>query len=174
MASIKHQLKCEKRQILRRMSKIGAVVHGPEIVDLGLALRLLRYLERLGEVTAVLGGTMGRVAIIDAGAEKEIKISPKRRPSRSLMDLQASSDILFLINYAKSRESGLAFAAKVAYAAALIKPLICIDCGGRFVGFVAGLGAAGKDDLAAKISQRGFPGSGPGTDQTAAAQQPGF
>lgn len=136
------------------MSKIGAVVHGPEIVDLGLARRLLRYLERLGEVTAVLGGTMGRVAIIDAGAENEIKISPRRRPSRSLMDLQASSDILFLINYAKSRESGLAFAAKVADAAALTKPLICIDCGGRFVGFVVGLGAAGTDDHATKISQQ--------------------
>ena len=38
----KHQLKCKKRQILRRMMKIGAVVHGPEIVDLGLALRPLR------------------------------------------------------------------------------------------------------------------------------------
>lgn len=136
------------------MSKIGVVVHGPEIVDLGLALRLLRYLKRLGEVTAVLGGTMGRVAIIDAGAEKEIKISSRRRPSRSLMDLQASSDILFLINYAKSHESGQAFATKVADAAALTKPLICIDCGGRFVGFVAGLGAEGTDDLATKISRQ--------------------
>lgn len=83
-------------------------MHGPEIVDLGLALRLLRYLKTLGEVTAVLGGTMGRVAIIDAGAENEIKISPQRRPSGSLTDLQTPSDILFLINYAKSRESGLA------------------------------------------------------------------
>jgi len=136
------------------MSKIGAVVHGPEIVDLGLALRLLRYLERLGKVTAVLGGTMGRVAIIDAGAEKEIRISSSRRPSRSLMDLQDSSDILFLINYAKSQESGLAFATKVADAAALTKPLICIDCGGRFVGFVVGLDAEGTDDLATKISQQ--------------------
>ena len=149
----KHQLKCKKRQILRRMMKIGAVVHGPEIVDLGLALRLLRYLKKLGEVTAVLGGTMGRLAIIDAGAENEIKISSQRRPSRSLMDLQASSDILFLINYAKSRESGLAFAAKVADVAALAKPLICIDCGGRFLGFVEGRGAVVTDDLAAKISK---------------------
>ena len=88
------------------------------------------------------------------GPEKEIKLSPRRRPNMSLLDLQASSDILFLINYAKSRESGLAFAAKVADAAALTKPLICIDCGGRFVGFAAGLSAADKDDLAPKISQQ--------------------
>ncbi len=136
------------------MLKIGVVVHGPEIVDLGLALRLLRYLERLGEVTAVIGGTMGRVAIIDSRVEKEIEISSKRKPSRSLIDLQASSDILFLINYAKNRESGLAFAAKVADAAAPTRPLICIDCGGRFVGLVAGPVAEGNRDLATKISKQ--------------------
>ena len=155
------------------MSKIGVVVHGPEIVDLGLALKLLGYLERLGDVTAVLGGTMGRVAVIDAGAEKEIKLSPRRRPSRSLMDLQSSSDILFLINYAKSRESGLAFAAKVADAATLTKPLICIDCGKifRICGrpWCSGHGRSGREDF-----PTGFPGSGPGTDQTAVARQPGF
>lgn len=134
--------------------KIGAVVHGPEIVDLGLALKLLRYLKTLGEVTAILGGTMGRVAVIDAGVENEIKISSYRRPSRSLKDLQTSSDILFLINYAKSRESGLAFAAKVAEAAALSKPLISIDCGGRFVGSMEDMGASINNDLAAKISQQ--------------------
>jgi len=56
--------------IEKKMMKIGAVVHGPEIVDLGLALRLLRYLKKRGEVTAILGGTMGRGAIIECGGRE--------------------------------------------------------------------------------------------------------
>lgn len=117
----------------RQAVKIGAVIHGPEIVDTGCALGIVNYLKKFGEVRAVLGGTMGRVAILDAGLDKFIDISPRRRPSQSIKDLEATCDLIFLLNYAKSRESGLAFGSMVAAAARAAKPLIQIDCGGRFV-----------------------------------------
>jgi hypothetical protein len=117
----------------RQADKIGAVIHGPEIVDTGCALGIVNYLKKFGDVHAVLGGTMGRVAILDAGLDQFIDISPRRRPSQSIKDLEATCDLIFLLNYAKSRESGLAFGSMVAAAARAAKPLIQIDCGGRFV-----------------------------------------
>ncbi|NPV62923.1 MAG: DUF2117 domain-containing protein [Methanotrichaceae archaeon] len=118
--------------------KIGVVVHGPEVIDSGAALKLLNYLQRFGEVTALLGGTMGRVALIDADLGDLIGVSPARRPSQSLLLLQDSSDILVILNSAKTRESGLAFGTQVAAIAGITKPLIQIDCGGRFVAELVG------------------------------------
>ena len=109
------------------------MVHGPEIVDCGKAARLIDYLKRLGSVKAVLGGTMGRVAIMDADLESRISIQSKRRPSISIQDMAEGSDIIILLNQAKSRETGQAFGAMVAKAAGIEKPLIQIDYGGRFV-----------------------------------------
>ena len=118
--------------------RIGVVLHGPEIIDGGCALKLIRHLQRLGKVTAVLGGTMGRVALMDAGLQDTVRISPRRRPSQSIQDLEESSDIIFLLNLAKSRESGLSFGAMVARAAGEGRPLIQIDCGGRFISLLRG------------------------------------
>lgn len=130
------------------VARIGVVVHGPEIIDSGYALRLINYLKKLGSVTAVLGGTMGRVAVIDACLEDAITISPRRRPSHSIQDLAATSELIFLLNQAKSRESGLVFGAMVAKAAGMGKPLIQIDCGGRFVAILSGR----KGELAVQIA----------------------
>ncbi|MDM7911845.1 MAG: DUF2117 domain-containing protein [Methanotrichaceae archaeon] len=113
--------------------KIGVVVHGPEVVDSGSALRVLNYLKKFGIVDAVLGGTMGRLAVIDAGLESIIKISPARRPSQSSGNLHPGTDIIVLLNQAKTRETGLAFGTKVAAYAGASRPIIHIDCGGRFV-----------------------------------------
>jgi hypothetical protein len=121
----------------RREDEIGLVVHGPEVVDSGRALQVLSYLGSLGRVTAVLGGTMGRVAVLDAGLEGIIDISRRRRPSQSVRDLQAS-DWVVLLNLAKSRETGLAFGAMVAARAMPSKPLIQVDFGGGFVLQLAG------------------------------------
>jgi len=124
------------------------VLHGPEIIDSGCALKLIRHLQRLGRVKAVLGGTMGRVALIDGGLQEAVQISPRRRPSQSIQDLEGGSDIIFLLNLAKSRESGLIFGAMVAQAAGGGSPLIQIDCGGRFVSKLRG------DDEAATLADR--------------------
>ncbi len=132
----------------RPAAKIGVVIHGPEVVDCGSALKLINYLKRFGTVKAVLGGTMGRVAVLDAGLEDVIAISPWRRPSRSIRDLEPSSDILFLLTQAKSRETGLAFGSMVAAAAAVAKPLLLIDCGGKFMAVLAGK----ADEMAGMLS----------------------
>lgn len=129
-------------------SRIGVVVHGPEIIDSGRALQLINYLKGFGRVTPVLGGTMGRLALFDAGLKGLISVSPRRRPSQSIRDLEADSDIIFLLNQAKSRESGLAFGAMVGRAAGTSKPLIQIDCGGRFL---AVLLSGEADHLAAEM-----------------------
>jgi len=129
--------------------KIGVVVHDPEIIDRGCALLLINYLKKRASVEAVLGGTMGRVAVIDAGLEDVI--TTRRRPSQSIQDLQAASDVIFLLNQAKSRESGLAFGAMVAKAAGTAKPLMQIDCGGRFVAVLSGKEGEGRCEGAVLI-----------------------
>ncbi len=118
---------------LSRADKIGVAVHGPEVIDSGFARNVLGYLKRFGDVTAVLGGTMGRLAVIDAGLEDLINISPRRRPSQSIRDLQSDSGIIVILNQAKTRETGLAFGRRVAARAGASRPIIHIDCGGRFV-----------------------------------------
>ncbi len=135
----------------KQAAKIAVVVHGPEVVDSGSALKLINYLKRFGTVRAVLGGTMGRVAVLDAGLDDVIAISPWRRPSRSIRDLEPSSDILFLLTQAKSRETGLAFGSMVAAAAAVAKPLILIDCGGKLVASLAGKADEMTEMIAADI-----------------------
>lgn len=138
------------------MQRIGVVVHGPEIIDSGCALSLINYLKKQNQasVAAVLGGTMGRVAVIDAGLEDIITISPRQRPSQSILDLEDTSDIIFLLNQAKSRESGLVFGTMVAKAAGINKPLIQIDCGGIFVALLSGndVDNEGGEDLALKLA----------------------
>ena len=113
--------------------RIGVVVHGPEIIDSGGAVQLINHLKQMGRVNAVLGGTMGRVAVIDADLEGIITINTRRRPSISIRDMAEDSDIVIILNQAKCRETGLAFGTMVAKLAGIDKPLIQIDCGGRFV-----------------------------------------
>ena len=55
--------------------KIGVVVHGPNIIDSNWALKLIDLLSGYGEVSARLGGTMGRTAVIDKSLEDIIDIS---------------------------------------------------------------------------------------------------
>ncbi len=113
--------------------EIGVVVHGPEVVDCGFAERAIDRLSDLGVVTAVLGGTMGRVAVIDGGLEDKIDISRREMPSRSVKRLEPESDFVILLNYAKTEETALAFGAMVAERSKPRKPLVLADCGGGFV-----------------------------------------
>jgi hypothetical protein len=95
------------------MMKIGVVVHGPQIVDTGFAEKILKLLENYGDVTALLGGTMGRTAVIDARLEGIININQKLLPSQSIDKLSQDNDVVFLINYGKSSITGHAFGYKV-------------------------------------------------------------
>ena len=94
--------------------KIGVVVHGPNIIDSGYALNLINLLKEYGEVSARLGGTMGRTAVIDASLEEIIDISRKLVPSDSLKIFHDDCvDVIFLLNYGKSDVTGQVFGYKV-------------------------------------------------------------
>ena len=94
--------------------KIGVVVHGPNVIDSGYALKLISLLGEYGEVKARLGGTMGRTAVIDAGLENVIDISKKLVPSDSLKIFHDGNvDVIFLLNYGKSDVTGQVFGYKV-------------------------------------------------------------
>ena len=94
--------------------KIGVVVHGPNVIDSGYALKLINLLGEYGEVKARLGGTMGRTAVIDAGLENVIDISRKLVPSDCLKIFHDNHvDVIFLLNYGKSDVTGQVFGYKV-------------------------------------------------------------
>lgn len=94
--------------------RIGVVVHGPNIIDSGYALKLICLLSGYGEVSARLGGTMGRTAVIDAGLENTIDIGKKLVPSDSLKIFHDDDvDVIFLLNYGKSDVTGQVFGYKV-------------------------------------------------------------
>ncbi len=93
---------------------IGIVVHGPNIIDSGYALKLIRIINEYGDVKVRLGGTMGRTAVIDASLENVIDISRKLVPSDSLKIFHDDKvDIIFLLNYGKSDVTGQVFGYKV-------------------------------------------------------------
>ncbi len=94
--------------------RIGIVVHGPNIIDSGYALKLIELLKGYGSVKVRLGGTMGRTAVIDAGLENVIDITRKLVPSGSLKIFHDDAvDVIFLLNYGKSDVTGQVFGYKV-------------------------------------------------------------
>lgn len=94
--------------------EIGVVVHGPNIVDSGYALKIIKLLKNYGNVSAKLGGTMGRTAVIDNSLEDMIDISEKLFPSQSLKYFHdKNKDVIFLLNYGKSSVTGQVFGYKV-------------------------------------------------------------
>lgn len=96
------------------MLDIGVVVHGPNIVDSGYGWMIIDFLGDYGDVSAKLGGTMGRVAVIDGFLEDVVDISEKLVPSDSLkFFFDQGKDIIFLLNYGKSKVTGQVFGYKV-------------------------------------------------------------
>ena len=94
--------------------RIGIVVHGPNIIDTGYALKLIELIKDYGDVSVRLGGTMGRTAVIDAGLENIIDITKKLVPSDSLKIFHDDNvDVIFLLNYGKSDVTGQVFGYKV-------------------------------------------------------------
>lgn len=94
--------------------KIGIVVHGPNIIDSGYAIKIIDLLSKWGDVSCRLGGTMGRTAVIDSFLEDKIDISRKLLPSDSLkLFYDEGYNIIFLLNYGKSKVTGHVFGYKV-------------------------------------------------------------
>ncbi|MBW9221709.1 DUF2117 domain-containing protein [Methanothermococcus sp. SCGC AD-155-C09] len=121
---------------------IGVVVHGPEIVDNGYAEKILKILREFSEeygikisINAKIGGNIGRTAVIDRNLERIIDISEKLYPSQCLKKLK-DNDILLLINYGKSKETGHTFGRIVIERANLDKPIIQIERPGEVDGSI--------------------------------------
>ncbi|MEA3281498.1 MAG: DUF2117 domain-containing protein [Euryarchaeota archaeon] len=87
---------------------IGVVIHGPEVIDSGGARHVLDVLQEHYTVTAMLGGTMGRTAVLDARLEDEIDIS-RRMALSDTIDLLSWTDAVILLSRGKSIDSGIAF-----------------------------------------------------------------
>lgn len=119
--------------------KISLVIHGPEVIDSGEAKSVLEKLSYVGKVEARLGGTMGRIAVLDAGLENAIDISQHQKPSACIESLFETSDLICLLNRGKTVETGRAFGEMVT--ARLrepeMKPLIQIEspesAGGKLI-----------------------------------------
>jgi len=89
--------------------KIGVVIHGPEVIDSGQAKAILDMLSAEGDVTAILGGTMGKAAVIDAALEDVIDIQQHVKPSASIQSLFGTSDVVYLLNHGKTTGNGRVF-----------------------------------------------------------------
>ena len=111
--------------------KTSIIIHGPEAVDTGLALKVIEMMRALGPVKAVMSGYTGVAAVVDACLEDRIDISKHRVPSLTLIEEQEKADLLVLVNFAKSRESALRFGCMV-FARSngrITKPYIQVDNG---------------------------------------------
>jgi hypothetical protein len=111
--------------------KFGVVIHGPEVIDSGTARDVLDWLEARGQVIATLGGAMGLAALLDAGMEEEVTVVPRQLVSDALVAMDRESDVVILLNHAKSVDSGRAFGQMVVgrNLDRLAKPLVQIDDG---------------------------------------------
>lgn len=131
--------------------KIGIVVHGPGIVDTGYVRKIIEILGEYGEIKSRLGGTMGRTAVIDAHLEDVIDIKSKLLPSESIKAFtREGMDVIFLLNYGKSSETGHAFGYKVQKKSSN-PPLIQIERPGEFDGSVVSW-RADMDEFAREIA----------------------
>jgi len=93
------------------MSRIGLLIHGPEVIDEGEVRETIETLKGAGfEVEAALGGITGKTAVIDAGMRHVIDISKDLKPSEVVDDfLKRGVDFILLVNHAKTEESGFMF-----------------------------------------------------------------
>lgn len=111
--------------------RYGVVIHGPEVIDLGIAAKVLDELETLGDVEATIGGAMGVAALIDAGLEDRVKIKGRQRVSDALVEMDRKNDEVILLNASKTPVSGQTFGQMVVSRVInrLNVPLVQIDDG---------------------------------------------
>jgi hypothetical protein len=94
---------------MKTRKEIAVIVHGPEAVDSGLALRVMETASSLGHVRAMVGGATAVAAVIDAGLEGTISIGDRELPSLAITRALNGSDLVLLVNHGKGRVSALAF-----------------------------------------------------------------
>ena len=90
--------------------EIGIVVHGPDVVDSGMAAKVIDKIGSLGNISAVMAGTIGKTAVLDAHLENIIDMSKSLKPSKCIEDFFITKDLVILLNHGKTTENGLLFA----------------------------------------------------------------
>ncbi|CAG0990825.1 hypothetical protein METP3_02642 [Methanosarcinales archaeon] len=107
--------------------RIGIILHGPEIVDVGSAEKIIDIFKKEHEVTARLGGTMGRTAVLDAGLENVIDISEGLTPSETIIAMKNYIDLAILLNHGKTLDTGRYFGRIVASKLDNLLPFVHIE-----------------------------------------------
>jgi hypothetical protein len=109
--------------------EIGIVVHGPDVVDSGMAAKVIDKIGSLGNIYAVMAGTIGKTAVLDAHLENIIDIGKSLKPSKCIEDFFITKDLVILLNHGKTTENGLLFANIVVSRIKdrKIKPLVQIE-----------------------------------------------
>lgn len=90
--------------------EIGVVIHGPDVVDSGMAKVIIEKLKEYGHVSAIMAGTIGKTAVLDAHLEKLINIKKSLKPSKCIEEYFRTKDIVILLNHGKTTENGVLFA----------------------------------------------------------------
>jgi hypothetical protein len=107
--------------------RIGVFFHGPKIFDAGFAKKVIKSLKDFGEVQTVINGTMGITACFDSFLEKEVQIE-ECKSSVCLSKLSEKNDLLVVVTYSKSPESGYAYCWHVIKRANVLdRPVIQIE-----------------------------------------------
>jgi hypothetical protein len=121
--------------------RVGIVLHGPEIVDVGSAKRIIEIFRKEHDCIAKLGGTMGRTAVLDAGLEKEIDISQGLTPSETINSIKDRIDLAILLNHGKTLQTGRYFGQLIASKLLDSDRFVHIerpDCEGRIIYYSPG------------------------------------
>ncbi len=135
--------------------KIGLVIHGPEIIDSGRIISVIRVLREIGSLYALIGGTMGRVAAKDSLLENFVDTSKNMQTSAALNYL-SELDVLVLANCGKTHLTGEIFgqivSSKVSRTVIQVERLGFSD--GRVILWLGedGYKAAVVHDVAARLS----------------------
>lgn len=90
--------------------KIGIVIHNVQLMDsLQVIKNILTLFSRENSIDACLCGTMGKIAVIDAGLEDLIEINQFLNPSACIETFFRSNYLVCLLNHARELKTGRTF-----------------------------------------------------------------
>lgn len=90
--------------------QIGIVIHNFQLMDSPQTVEnILTVLSRDNCIDACLCGTMGKIAVIDAGMEGLIEVDNLMKPSTCIEDFFRSKDLVCLLNHGRELKTGRIF-----------------------------------------------------------------
>jgi len=90
--------------------QIGIVIHNFQLVDSPQTVEnILSLLSEENCTDICLCGTMGKIAVIDAGLESLIEVNQLMKPSACIESFFKSKDLVFLLNHGRELSTGRTF-----------------------------------------------------------------